>query len=250
MAHALLSGLYDPTAGSPRILLRADGNRWTLIHESFHHLFAKSRRSEESASVLLAKLTEARLKLVAIEAKGLNSEADARTYLNLTSEVIRLAGLHVNQTALEEVAIEANLQELFESGELKYVPNKLSSSGRYIADNSVAAKETYVKLVSKFEQARATVTSLGFSRTTSGVWDWSKSLSGRIDEIGAVVKKYGSRQESGGGSAPSLWSGEAAIAQPARQLPCSTSIDRMIEAELNGFLNGFTRPSRSSLEFF
>lgn len=148
-------GLYLSKGSSPAskdqavTLVREDVSRWTIIHEFMHHLFDQARRIDglplngDIYSIYLA--AEENLKAVKKELNALsNGELPPEALLvkafQATKESIISTRDYLIRYPLEEMAIESVMQSGFKSRQLGFVPDRRSSSSRYVNVSYLTAK--------------------------------------------------------------------------------------------------------------
>lgn len=160
---AFLGGLYllkDPNVDGLKkkaaIVIREDANRWTLVHEFMHHNFKvqSTARGFNDREVQGARI-EAMSKLHQIlNDRTLNEKRRAERAIPEFLKAVAANHQLILEYALEEIAIEAMLQDAYDDGALAYVPaGAYTNASLYIeASKKMTAKiyegmdETYSKL--------------------------------------------------------------------------------------------------------
>jgi hypothetical protein len=139
----------------PVITVKNDSERYTMIHEFFHHVFDLSR--ETSGTLLqdnLAKSSQA----VTDEATKYN---DANTLENLLSyakafdqqskDLVKV----LKEYALEEMSIEYELNDMYQRNALKYVNYYSRLNGDFYtvssAENAVSRIQAYEKMINSID---------------------------------------------------------------------------------------------------
>jgi hypothetical protein len=114
--------------GSPSepgvIIVREDANRWTLLHEFLHHNF---KVQAVSAGYRDEEHQEARRRLphemsAILQRSDLSEAEKVRILTPLFVSYVRIADRLFLEYYLEEIAVEALLQDAYDEGELRYVP--------------------------------------------------------------------------------------------------------------------------------
>ncbi len=139
----LFSTIYEKNTASlqvqltqPTILLRGDTEKWTLIHEMTHYLFAKNRATQlDMPFPRDLQMQALQFKQQAREAK---EKFDNRPRPRLAQELVQAhqsywqANLSLDeQTALEEFTIESLLVEKLRAGEITGVNPSLNMQQAY-----------------------------------------------------------------------------------------------------------------------
>lgn len=168
-----LAGLYfglgtpflPSTKENSVIIVREDSNRWTLIHEMLHHVFELYRiqsnatyRGEVLQSVMNQQMNKLESKLNTLTSASSSQELDQT--LNLLFKFRDLYEEVILNYSLEEVTIENILLKLYESQELKYVPNQTFNSRWYSKTNLQEGAESYQQLLEVFDQVKKRISPL------------------------------------------------------------------------------------------
>lgn len=126
------------------ILIRRDTNKWVMLHEYSHHLYAKEVQSEISDDDLKDKITLAARKY----SSNKDKVVDESKKENVTDMVLGAyeLGQHfpelILRFPLEEVAIESELYRYYVAGHMKATPSNQSINGAgYIISSAKRAKE-------------------------------------------------------------------------------------------------------------
>lgn len=151
----LFSTIYEKNSASlqvkltkPTILLRADTEKWTLIHEMTHYLFAKNRSTQiDMPFPRDLQLRALQFKQQAREAK---EKFDTRPRPRLAQQLV---SAHQNfwkvnldldsQTALEEFTIESLLVEKLQSGQITGVNPSVNMQQAYFYMSFSAREVTH-----------------------------------------------------------------------------------------------------------
>lgn len=160
---AFLGGLYllkDPNVEALKkkaaIIIREDGNRWTLVHEFMHHNFkVQSVAGGFDDREVQGKRIEGMTKVHQyLSDKKLSEKQKAERAIPEFLKAVTAINQLILEYAFEEIAIEAMLQDAYDEGSLSYVPvGAYENASRYIeASKKMAAKiyegmdETYSAL--------------------------------------------------------------------------------------------------------
>jgi hypothetical protein len=188
----LLSGVY--LAGTqPTIVIRADSNKWTLLHELLHHDFELQRKriGQQPVSVRNERFGVVKEQMAKMKDEGFKTLDEADLYIHLLEEKLVIGDTVIVNGALEEVTVESVLREAFEDGKLKYVPNKIESSREYISESAKSALSQYSQMEDWFTDGARTVAIFGYPNSIHVAGDWMKMIADRKSEILKVVSKYG-----------------------------------------------------------
>jgi hypothetical protein len=155
------SSSQPSTLSEAAIILRTDSNKWTLIHEFFHHNFSVQAQkqgfsADKTKKAFIGTLTQ----LQQIDDDlGLSELEKIQKQIPAIAKVIRLNDELLMHFALEEIAIESELQSRFLSFDLNYVPeSQYLNASWYIcssAQNAYSKYDQLSRLIDKFsEQAK------------------------------------------------------------------------------------------------
>lgn len=131
------------------IIVREDANRWTLVHEFMHHNFksqAISKGYDDDLVQEKRKTLADQLNKIVSDSKLSNREK-VKKATPLFLEFIDVADQLVIQYMFEEIAVEATLQDKYDSGDLTFVPaGSYGNATQYIAHSKESAEAMYVSL--------------------------------------------------------------------------------------------------------
>ncbi len=176
---AFLGGLYllkDPNVEALKkkaaIIIREDGNRWTLVHEFMHHNFkvqsvAGGFDDREVQGDRIEGMTKVHQYLSDRKlSEKLKAERAIPEFMKAVSAIHEL----ILEYAFEEIAIEAMLQDAYDEGTLDYVPaGAYANASLYIEASKKAAGRIY-------EGMDETYTALRRMSSMNGLWDEYHSL--------------------------------------------------------------------------
>ncbi len=215
--NAILGLYLPPDAGinsiaqTPAIIMREKTDRYTLVHEFFHHNFSR-HRSDKIENVQdprkeFIKLVD-KIDGVANAYKRSRTAENAKAYVDLALNVATVADEFMVEYTLEEVSIEVELGKKYKSGELKYVSKLSRENGRLYLLSSIDGVGGYKDRWQTFTKA--------FSDTNRDIGlDWTnrQKIEGkfneyyrlRTDELNIIlrsVRGYGAGGLVNDGSAP------------------------------------------------
>ena len=196
LSSSILGVYFSPRASELRktndralILVRRDTNKWVMLHEYVHHLFAKEVQHEVADDVLKLKVVEA-LKRFEIAKKSVvaDEKADQITdMVDAAHDLGRYFSELIRRYPLEEVAIESELHKYFVQGAMQATPkNQAVNGARYIESNAVKAQEWINDL------QKSLATSQKYLRLYR---DQSRVRPDTIEGINAIVSKLNSWTE-------------------------------------------------------
>ncbi|PIS10348.1 MAG: hypothetical protein COT73_09875 [Bdellovibrio sp. CG10_big_fil_rev_8_21_14_0_10_47_8] len=151
---SIVLGLYLPqgqqgveqTSKAAAIILRENTNRWSLIHEFMHHLFAiraQANGYDDGANKELISQFGEKLKQFPGSLREM-SDVQLTSYIDIFSAFVEALDTRLIHYTLEEMAIESHLKVEYNNDRLKYVP---SNSNWYIESSGQNAKETYNAII-------------------------------------------------------------------------------------------------------
>jgi len=160
-----LVGLYLPrgyklgdqlvmtTANAGAILVRDVGTRWTLVHESMHHLFHTQTIADGQADdeVLKKLWLNSGNQLKDLAGRFEASPSDEQLFSSLVTELSKYHGYLYQilvRFPLEEMTIERTLIERYQSARFSYVPDRTLNSRHYIINSSSDAQSELQKVYS------------------------------------------------------------------------------------------------------
>lgn len=170
-----VAGLYLPAKRA--IIVREDGSRWTLVHEFMHHNF-KTQAEKEGLDEVKARAELNTLPSQVSRALRNDALSDREKVRIATPLFLRLsdsADQLLVQYPLEEITIEAMLQDQVDSGELTYVPTKSYANATwYINQSQAAVSSFYASMDDVYDSLRRLAAS-------SEAWTEYRSLSRYLD---------------------------------------------------------------------
>lgn len=131
------------------IIVREDANRWTLVHEFMHHNFKTQAvlkgydddRVQEKRNILADQLNKI------VNHVQMTNREKVKKATPLFLEFIAVADQLVIQYMFEEIAVEATLQDRYDSGDLTFVPaGSYGNATWYIAHSKEKVEAMYVSL--------------------------------------------------------------------------------------------------------
>jgi len=165
-----LAGLYLPVQSQSlpslknkaAIVVRTDAGRWTLVHEFMHHNY----KTQAALRGYDDEVTQARRVDLYNRIDGLKKNKSigdrdyAKRLTELFLELIEVVDRHVVQYRIEEMAVEATLQDAYETGELSYVSSaSFANADFYISYSKKEVEEMYKALTATYDELfRLTVT--------------------------------------------------------------------------------------------
>lgn len=172
------------------IIIRENTNRWTLVHEYMHHLFMvralqQGYSDAQTNSVFKSSLDEVtqisnRTDISKAEMAALSALPYARLAKALDTKLIHYT--------LEEMAIEARLQQALSQGRLKYVPK---NSNWYIAQSGKSALEIYAAIENMGSTLLSDLSRDGSKRSESDAYTATlRNLSARQSAIKGLQRAY------------------------------------------------------------
>lgn len=122
----------------PKMIIKSDTNRWTLVHEMMHFLFHKWE-VEEGVSNMKHDADERRAYAetqTALKVFNTSSRAsDFKKFVISYDKLMQLAHESNKRGPLEESAVEDTLAERFTKGLLTFVPAEDAADNWYLASN-------------------------------------------------------------------------------------------------------------------
>ena len=143
---------------APYIGIRADSNRWTLVHEFSHHLFDEQVLKDHGLPVYeLRPRFSAAINAFVESAKAYDraqSEAAFRKVVDRAVDYAKILEEKLRRFELEEVAVETMLQEESQAGRFRTMPEIGLSSDAYIAGSAERADKSIRALSDGFDRLR------------------------------------------------------------------------------------------------
>ena len=136
----------------PTILLRSDTQKWTLIHEMSHYLFARGRINENNMPFnrdLEKQIDETKLKISHLEAQWETALNIIKAFTRLINLVLELDG----RGPLEEFTIESMLSKKAQDEKISGINMEIdiNNSFNYMAANSSLVLPSYRMLVDQID---------------------------------------------------------------------------------------------------
>jgi hypothetical protein len=235
--QGFMTGLYIPkNAAHPVvpvkksnvIIIREDANRWTIVHEFMHHNF-KARAVERGFDDLATQ--SGHLALIQRYARlkddpSLKGKERTRTLAALFKQIVESFDRIMIQYPLEEMAIEAMLQDAVDSGKLEYVPTGSYDNAKAYIRKSKETVENY------FRSTDPLFNDLVSATHENNQWDVYESLlfypQLKEKRIGQVTELLAKRAESEKkASAPKSGAASAVIPELAavEVAPCASATE-------------------------
>ncbi len=166
-----VAGLYlirgtrgmDALKAKGAIIIREDANRWTLVHEFMHHNF-KTQALTKGYDDDLIQARRAALsdQLDGIINSGMSNQDKVKKATPLFLDFLDIADVLVIQYAFEEIAVEATLQDKYDSGDLTFVPaGSYGNATWYINHSKENAQRIYGSLDDLYRKLRELATFSG-----------------------------------------------------------------------------------------
>ncbi|MFZ4404759.1 MAG: hypothetical protein ACOYOK_11710 [Pseudobdellovibrionaceae bacterium] len=190
-------GLYLPKeerkANKSLILVREDGNRWTLVHEFMHHLFYLQLDSDKSNTEKLKLAFTEHINQLQEQYDSAKAEPENADFEKLSKKLYKvtlLADDLMKQYFLEEMAIESNLRQLYDAGEFKYVPTSSYNNGKsYISSSASKAIDTYKSILAYKSVIELLAETTDKAQNLSALEDIKNLVDARLTEIENLKQK-------------------------------------------------------------
>lgn len=197
-----LIGLFLPAdrvrgqgIAQPVILLRADTDRYSMVHEYMHFLYNRVRESQGKSSTAVS--LRYRRQLTGIKPLLPMSDRDL-TNPHLVQQVASLwipfAGSVMDLVLnypFEEMAVEANLTEALEKGQLARVTDfDRKNSANYINQNYQSGLEKLNSLLGDGEELRKATLRLGLTEQSEQIESLLVRVTELLDEARVIWNKY------------------------------------------------------------
>ncbi|MCB0378975.1 MAG: hypothetical protein KDD33_10820 [Bdellovibrionales bacterium] len=172
--------LVDPT-----ILLRHDTQKWTILHEFTHYLFADSRSQEKFMKFneeIATDMQTSNNDILLAKANFLEERSPEKALLLLMqwSRFFKLSHKLHSRNALEEFTIESMLNERYRAGRITLINPTLDTRNgiRYMQSNAAKVYPRYQKLVESIRDFRIQY----FEHDWEDVQKQSKQVENQIQE--------------------------------------------------------------------
>jgi hypothetical protein len=198
---AFLSGLYlfkeyfssGPTIPDVGVIVvREDSNRWTLLHEFLHHNFKVQAAAQGYRD---SQVQERRRSLIfeieRIKADPSLSDADrARRWTPLFIEYYQVSDLLFVQYYLEEIAVDALLQDAYDDGALTYVPaGAYENASAYTEASREKVKGAFAALEFERDRLLALVDAHGLKAEKERLGALDRIKKGRLAQFDYLIAK-------------------------------------------------------------
>jgi hypothetical protein len=184
---SFIAGMYLPNY--PAILIREDANRWTLVHEFMHHNF--------QTLAVKAGYDDGR---VQVDLRDLPGQIDQILKSDSLSDSVKIAkavplflrlsdssDAFIIRHALEEVTVEAMIQDGVDAGEITYVPAKAYANATwYIGHSQGVFIHFYDKLDDLYSSLRGRAQALGNWKENDALAKYFNLKEKRQDQILAM----------------------------------------------------------------
>lgn len=181
-----LPSLHDHAA----IVIRADGSRWSLLHEMMHHNF-KVHDSEKETSLQVWKQKNQYFEQIkGIRDSSRTSEEKVKAAAPIFFEFSKMLDREIAIGVLEEIAVDATLQQAYDHAELTYVsPVSYENALWYIHQSQARVIEAYAAvndIYSYFRKLAAADPSLKLEYETLGIHETLRDA--RLTQMKAIVE--------------------------------------------------------------
>jgi hypothetical protein len=139
------------------IIVREDANRWTLLHEFLHHNF---KVQSVGAGYRDVEHQEARRRIpyemsVIMQRSDLSEAEKTRLLTPIFISYVKIADRLFLEYFLEEIAVEALLQDAYDAGELQFVPaHSYVNATWYIEQSREKMKNAFAALDDYYQMLR------------------------------------------------------------------------------------------------
>jgi hypothetical protein len=193
-----LSGLYlgSDSRGMPSlrgkgaVVVREDASRWTLVHEFMHHNF-KTQAAKNGYDDDVLQNRRIRLLNGIRDLKRNRTISDQAYGLQLSvyfQELMNVADQLVVQYQFEEMAIEATLQDLYERGELGYVPVRAYRNASWYIDHSKkSAEKMYSEMTATYNELFGIISTKQLSEEIPKTIHFPAMRDARLAQAQAVI---------------------------------------------------------------
>ncbi len=194
------------TNANAAVIVREDAGRWTLVHEFMHHNF----KTQSAARGYDDNLTQRRRWALnrRLDEIRRNRDISDRDYaiamVPVFLEFSELTDKFLVEFTLEEVAVEAILQDRFDRGELTYVSlGSYANAARYIDASHEKAERLYYAMNSVYDELRRLTSTNRLNQLYASLTKYYTARELRLSQIDAVVNR-GKKSEFRLGATASL----------------------------------------------
>lgn len=190
----LLKDMADLPSVNERaaVIVREDAGRWTLVHEFMHHNFktqSVARGYEDDYTQRRRWALDTRIKQIR-EDRSMNDKDYAKAMVPVFLELADLTDKFLVEFTLEEVAIEAIMQDRFDRGELGFVSmGSYSNARRYIEFSHDNAQSLYRSMNSIYDELRLLTRTNGLGRLYSTLERYYTRRELRLSQIEDILNR-------------------------------------------------------------
>ncbi|MBC7385473.1 MAG: hypothetical protein H7301_04815 [Cryobacterium sp.] len=221
--ESIIGGVYFAQDGggaslfqAAAIIVREDASRWTLVHEFMHHNFhAHAKVANVSNEESLSERNELEKKIRVLNlAEGITPEERLKEQSHAFLALVDVTDRRMIGLQLEEVAVEATLQDSYDSGDLTFVsPGSYANAGWYIEQSRRGIVALYASLDGLYDRLHDQAELLNLKIERSELERYQKIRERRLSELDSVMSSHRAKDS------PNQWAFSAAAHSEKRPFP-------------------------------
>lgn len=247
--NEFMSGLYlikgtkhlDSLKHRSAVIVREDANRWTLVHEFMHHNFKSQAVIRGYDDDLLKRKVET----ISSQMETIMNDGDLpdRTRIRKVTpqflELVEIIDQLSVQYFMEEIAVEATLQDKYDSGDLTFVPaGSYGNATWYVNHSKEKAVKMYASLEGLYTKLRERAIFSGANTEYHQLYRHKELKEKRLAQIDKMLKDREARKfRAGNFTDMQILSNESASSEG--MAPCAQAIT--IEKQMDDLIHSITR---------
>lgn len=244
-----MAGLYlikgsrnlDSLKTNSAVIIREDANRWTLVHEFMHHNFKSQAVLKGYDDDLVHEKLRSLSKNIAtiLNNAKLQNREKVKTATPLFIELVDVLDLLTVQYFLEEIAVEATLQDKYDAGDLTFVPaGSYGNATWYIGHSKKKALEMYSSMDELYTKLRDLARFSGANREYFQLDHHKELKEKRLAQLEEMLKEQEDRKFRTGSFNQMQISAPEGSSFPDQAPPCGQAI--AIEHQIDELIRSIT----------